>query len=294
MRIGFMGLGNIGYPMAAQLLEAGFEMTVHDLVRDKAAPLLDKGAKWGASLRETVENADTVITSLPGPSEVSAVFEAEGGLLASLHAGQVWVEMSTSDRGLITRLSHELGQKEVTTIEATVTGGVANAYIGQITVFVGGDKPTVDNLQPVFDAVAGKVIYLGALGNATVAKLITNMLAFVHEAALAEGLILGKRAGVALGPLLEAIQHSYAGSFVADVDAPRVLAGESGGSFGIGLALKDMRLTHELGETLDVALAFGSMATAALQRAEDRFGKDADTLDMVRLIEEELGERLQL
>ena len=293
MRIGFIGLGNIGYPMAAQLLNAGFELTVHDLVREKAERLIDRGATWGATLRDTVENADTVITSLPGPAEVSQVFEAADGLLASLKAGQVWLEMSTSDRELIIRLAGELAERQITTLEATVTGGVANAYVGNITVFVGGDRPTFESLQGVLDALAGKVVYLGELGNATVAKLITNMIAFVHEAALAEGMILGKRAGVALEPLLEAIQHSYAGSFVADVDGPRMLAGSYDASFPVRLALKDMRLTHQLGETLNVPLVFGSLATELLERSRAKYGEDSDTLAAVRCIEEDIGERLQ-
>ena len=289
MRIGFIGLGNIGYPMAAQLLNAGFELTVHDLVREKAERLIDRGA----TLRDTVENADTVITSLPGPAEVSQVFEAADGLLASLKAGQVWLEMSTSDRELIIRLAGELAERQITTLEATVTGGVANAYVGNITVFVGGDRPTFESLQGVLDALAGKVVYLGELGNATVAKLITNMIAFVHEAALAEGMILSKRAGVALEPLLEAIQHSYAGSFVADVDGPRMLAGSYDASFPVRLALKDMRLTHQLGETLNVPLVFGSLATELLERSRAKYGEDSDTLAAVRCIEEDIGERLQ-
>lgn len=293
MRIGFIGLGNIGYPMAAQLLEAGFDLTVHDLIRERADRLVDKGAHWGATLRDTVEGADTIITSLPGPKEVTQVFEADNGLLASLSGGQVWLEMSTSDRALITRLADGLAEKQVTTMEATVTGGVANAYTGNITVFVGGDKKTFESLRGVLDAVAGEVFYLGALGNATVAKLITNMLAFVHGAALAEGLILGKRAGIELAPLLEAIQHSYAGSFVADVDAPRVLDGNYDSSFGIGLALKDMSLTHALGKELDVPLVFGSLATEVLERTREKYGEEADTLEAVKLIEEEIGERLQ-
>ena len=170
MRIGFIGLGNIGYPMAAQLLEAGFELTVHDLVKEKAQRLIDQGAHLGETLRETVTDAATVITSLPGPTEVRQVFEAADGLLAHLKAGQVWLEMSTSDRELIVRLADQLADKQVATLEATVTGGVANAYSGNITVFVGGDRPTFESLHGVLDAVAGKVVYLGELGNATVAK----------------------------------------------------------------------------------------------------------------------------
>lgn len=293
MRIGFIGLGNIGFPMAAQLLEAGFEVTVHDLDQDKANCLIDKGAKWGATLQETVSDADTIITSLPGPQEVSQVFESDNGLLASLTPGQVWLEMSTSDRDLIIRLAKRLADKQVATLEATVTGGVANAYSGNITIFVAGDKTTYQSVSGVLDTLAGKVVYLGALGNATVAKLITNMISFVHEAALAEGLILGKRAGVALAPLLDAIQHSYAGSFVAEVDGPRVLSGTYDASFPVRLALKDMSLTHQLGESLDVPLVFGSLATERLERSQTRFGSNSDTLEMIKNIEEELGERLQ-
>ena len=293
MKIGFIGLGNIGYPMAAQLLEAGFDLTVHDLIEDKAKPLVERGAAWGASLGETVSGAETIITSLPGPTEVTQVFEGSSGLLSCLKPGQTWIEMSTSDRALITRISTELAAKQVQTLEATVTGGVANAYSGNITVFVGGEREAFLAHTSIFDALAGKVVYLGGLGNATVAKLITNMLAFVHEAVLAEGLILGKRAGVELTPLLEAIQNSYAGSFVADVDGPRILAGSYGSSFAVKLALKDMRLTQELATELEIPLAFGALVTNALQRSQTEYGPDSDTLLMVKRIEQETGVQLQ-
>src|SRR5206468_4598438 len=135
-----------------------------------------------------------------------------------------------------------------------------------------------------FDALAARVIYMGTLGSAMVAKLITNMLAFVHAAALSEGLLLGMKAGLVSDTLLEAIRQSYGGSFVADVDGPRALAGTYDSGFALDLALKDQRLIHALAGDHAVPLPFGGLATAALERAKARYGGQADCLRMMEAI----------
>ena len=263
---------------------------VHDLIRERAQSLEAAGARWASSPAETVSGCDAVITSLPGPREVKTVFE--GGIERTLVDGQTWIEMSTTDIGQLRDFARRLEMRGIHVLESPVTGGVANAYDAKITLFVGGDKPVFEAHRSVLEAMAARVIHLGALGNAMVAKLITNMIAFVNESALAEGLILGRRAGVAAEPLLDAIRHSYAGSFVADTDGPQLLAGIYRSSFALDLALKDMRLTQALANELNVPLPFGGLDEAILRRTKARYGGGADTLTLVKLMAEDCGVEL--
>ena len=293
MRIGFIGLGHAGYPMAANLLGAGFELTVHDLDRSKADRLVDRGATWAGSPGEAVRGADSVITSLPGPPEVRSVFESGDGLLESLREGQTWIEMSTTDVGQLRAFATRLTGNGVSVLESPVTGGVRAAYHREATLLVGGEQAVFEQRRPVLDAMASHVIYLGPLGNAMITKVLTSMIGLVHDSVLGEALVLGKRAGLATAPLLEAIQRSYAGSFVADVDGPRVLDGSYDVSFAVDLGLKDLRLAERLAADLNVPLTLVGLAVAALERAKASYGGDADVLMLVRKLEEDCGVRLQ-
>mgnify|MGYP003313058473 CR=1 FL=1 len=201
--------------------------------------------------------------------------------------------MSTNDKTLIRDIGMQLNCKGVSVLEAPVTGGVANVSLGKITLFVAGKESIYSRTLPIFQALAEEIIYLGKLGNATVAKLITNMIAFVHEAILAESLILGVKAGVNPHCLLNAIQKSYAGSFVANLDGPRILSGDYDSSFAIKLALKDMSLTLELAQQLSNPLLFGTLVTELLKNTQKQYGPDADTLMSYKIQEDEQNCALQ-
>ena len=259
MRIGFIGTGKIGNPMASQLLRAGFDLTVHDLRREAAANLVEAGAAWAESAAEAAEKGEAVITSLPGPPEIEAAVAGPGGVLEGLAAGTTWIDMSTGDRHLVVRLAAAAATRGADTLEATVSLGVKRAHEGRIAVFVGGEKAVYEKHRPVFDAVAETVIHVGPLGHATVAKRITNQLAFAHQVALSEGLMLGVGAGLDLRTLLEVIIHSYGASFVAENDGPRLLAGDFKAEFPLALACKDMRLTAMLADELDVPIELGAL-----------------------------------
>ena len=293
MKLGFVGLGNIGRPMAACLASSGFELAVHDLHESRAEPLLELGARWCKTPAEAASGAQAVITSLPGPAEVGQVFDGPSGLRGALQHGQTWIEMSTNDPETVKQIAGGLRPAGVRTLEATVTCGVALAKQGKATVIVGGEEDLFDSYRPVFDALADKVVYVGDLGCSTIVKLITNMLAFAHESVLAEGLVLGTKAGVDSQRLLNGIQASYAASFVAEVDGPRALAGTYDSEFSLALALKDMHLTRALAERLGIALPFGELASETLAKAAERFGADADTLFAIKLTEERNGVSLK-
>ncbi len=189
MHIGFIGLGNVGAPLARNLQRAGHALTVRDLDRDRAADLLDHGARWADSPRTLAEGAEVVITSLPSPAAVSVVMEAEDGVLAGLAPGAIWIEMSTTDAAEVRRLAGRAAETGVATLEAPITGGCHRAISGDISILVGGEPGDFTRCRPLLEAMGGTVLHVGPLGQASVLKVITNMLAFVHLVAAGEGLI---------------------------------------------------------------------------------------------------------
>jgi len=285
MKLGFIGLGHIGQPMALCLARAGHELIVHDLDESRAEPLVDLGARWSATSAGVCAGTEAVLTSLPGPPQVKDVLESENGLLAGFEPEQTWIEMSTSDAELLKSTATALQTRNMHVLESTVTGGVAFAKQAKATLLVGGDRPVYERFSSALNDIATTVVYVGPLGNSTVVKLITNMLAFVHEAALAEGLTLGIRAGVEPAALLEGIQKSYGGSFVADVDGPKALTRSYDSEFSLELALKDMRLTHALADQLGLNLSYGAAIEQTLEATAVRHGYGTDVLSVLEYIE---------
>jgi 3-hydroxyisobutyrate dehydrogenase len=286
MKIAFIGVGNIGFPMAQNFIAKGRSIVLHDLAKEKAEPLLARSAGWAASPREAAAGADIVITSLPGPPQVRTVMEGEKGVLAGIGKGATWVEMSTTEISQLKRLADEVAKRGGSTLETPVTGGVKNAYKGKIAVFCAGDRAVFDRVRPVLADTSAEQIFLGPLGAAMTAKLITNMLCFIHEMALGEGLMLGKRAGLDLPSLVEAIQSSYGGSFVCAADSPKILDGTYNTTFAIQHACKDMRLTTDMAESLNVPLDLAKYVQGFMEGARAKYGDGADCLAVVKMLEE--------
>ena len=288
MRVGFIGVGNIGFPMCQNVIAGGHNVAIHDLARAKAEPLLAKGATWAASAVEAVRGAQVVMTSLPGPRETKAVME-DAGVLGALEPGAVWCEMSTTDAEQLQRHAAAAKARGADALECPVTGGVRNAYKGKITIFVGGEAAVFERARPVLASTSANQFHMGPLGAAMTTKLITNMLCFVHEQALIEALMIGKRADIDLRTLVDAIQSSYGASFVAGVDTAKIFDGTYNTTFSIALALKDMKLMTEEAAALRVPLDLARFVMARMEKAQARFGPDADCLAVAQLSEAETG-----
>ena len=293
MKIGFIGLGNLGEHLAANLLRAGFAVTVHDLNPETAAGLIEAGAAWAASPKQTAEAADTVITCLPSPAAVANVMTAADGVLAGLGEGDTWIEMSTNDLNEVKRLAALAADKGVACLEAPVTGGVHKAAEGQITVLVGGDKAVYEAHLPAFQTMGGTVIYMGPLGSASVIKVITNMLAFIHLVAAGEALMLAKRGGLDLTTAFEAIKASSGNSFVHETESQVILNGSYNIGFTMDLACKDLRLAHQLGQAFEVPLELAGLVEQIFARARSQYGGGAWSSMVVKLLEDALGTDLR-
>ena len=293
MRIGFIGVGNLGVHLAGSLLRARFPLTVSDLDRQAADGLVAAGASWAASPREVAARSDSVITCLPSPAAVAAVVAGETGILAGLAPGGTWIDMSTNDRHEILRLADLAAATGIACLEAPVTGGVHMAASGEITVLVGGDKATYAAHLPAFRAIGAQVFHMGPLGSASVIKVITNMLAFIHLVAAGEALMLARRGGLDLGQAFHAIKASSGTSFVHETESQLVLNGSYDIGFTMDLACKDWGFAHDLGRELGVPLELAGLVEQIFVRARQQYGGGAWSTQVVKLLEDALGTELR-
>lgn len=291
--IAFIGLGELGGHLAASLLRAGYAVTGYDLDEAKIKALAGKGARPAADLRSAVKGADTVITCLPSPAATEAVLTGGDGIFVNLGRGATWIEMSTNDPDLIKELAARAAGFGIKTLEAPVTGGVHRAASGEITVLVGGDHDLFERYLPLFQAVGGEVIPIGDLGKASVIKVITNMLAFIHLLAAGEALTLAKCAGLDLKTAFQAIKASSGNSFVHETESQVILNGSYDIGFTMDLALKDLGIVQKIASDLSLPLDLAAMTEQTFRRAKSQFGGGAWSPKVVKLLEDAMGAELR-
>ncbi|MGI8711778.1 MAG: NAD(P)-dependent oxidoreductase [Solirubrobacteraceae bacterium] len=288
MRLGFIGLGNLGRQLAGSLVGAGFELTVYDHDETAARSLLAGGARWAESPCAVARVSDSVFTCLPSPGAIADVVCGGGGLLDGMHPGATWIDSSTNDRHELRRLAWLADARGVQCLEAPVTGGVHLAAAGRITVLVGGEQAVFESHRRVFEAIGGRIFYIGALGSASTMKVITNMLAFVHLVAAGEGLMLARRAGLDLGQSFEAIRASSGNSFVHETESQVILNGSYDIGFTLDLACKDLGFAHELARDHGVPLELAALVEQTFIRAREQYGGSAWSPMVVKLLEDAL------
>ncbi len=290
MNVGFIGLGHLGRHLAASVQRGGFALTVHD--RDAAA-VAALGVPSAGSPRLVAEVSDCVITCLPSPAAVTEVVAGPDGVLAGLAPGGIWIDTSTNDAHELERLAALAARQGVATLECPVTGGVHRAAAGEITVIVGGEVAVVASCRPLLEAMGGKVIHVGHLGQATRIKVITNMLAFIHLVAAGEALMLARRAGIDLATAYEVIASSSGSSFVHETESKLILNGSYDIGFTMDLALKDLGFAHDLGRELGVPLELAGLVEQTFVRAREQYGGQAWSTQVVKLLEDALGTDLR-
>ncbi|MGI9421543.1 MAG: NAD(P)-dependent oxidoreductase [Geminicoccaceae bacterium] len=288
-KIAFIGLGHLGRHLATSLVESEFDLAVHDLEAEAAAPLVEKGARFAPTLKAVAEGADVVITCLPSPAATETVLTSDDGILANLGRGATWIEMSTNDPDAIQALAARARQGGIETLEAPVTGGVHKAASGEITVLVGGDHQLFEAHRPLFEAMGGEVIHIGDLGQASVIKVITNMLAFIHLLAAGEALTLAKCAGLDLKTAFQAIRASSGNSFVHETESQVILNGSYDIGFTMDLVLKDLGITQKIAGACGVPLDLAGQTEQVFRRAKGHYGGDAWSPKVVKLLEDAMG-----
>ena len=291
--IGFIGLGSLGEGLCHSLVRAGYPVRVNDLNKALAQRLLEAGASWAETTADVCRDADVVITVLPSPAVSRLVVEGPGGVFDNLRPGGTWIEMSTTDMEDLLRLSEVARGKGIQVLECPVTGGVHLANSGEITVLVGGDEATFKGVEDILGTLGGEIIYMGKMGNASVVKVVTNMLAFIHLIAAGEAMMLPAKYGVDPDATYRAIRASSGNSFVHETESKLVLSGSYNVKFTMDLACKDLGLVNGIAEKLGVPLELGSMAQQIFRRARGLMGGNAQSPEVVRMIESACGLELR-
>ncbi len=284
-KIGFIGLGSLGEGLCNSLVKAGFAVTVNDLNKTLATRLLEEGAEWADTTADACKDADVVITVLPSPAISRKVVEGAGGVFDNLKPGGIWIEMSTTDMDDLLRLTEVAKAKGIKVLECPVTGGVHLANSGEITVLVGGEEGTFKHVEDILQTIGGEIIYMGKMGNASVVKVVTNMLAFIHLIAAGEAMMLPAKYGVDPDATYRAIRASSGNSFVHETESKLVLSGSYNVKFTMDLACKDLGLVNGIAEKLGVPLELGSMAQQIFRRARGLMGGNAQSPEVVRMLE---------
>ena len=288
-RLFFIGVGNMGNPMAANLIRAGYPLTVHDLDRSKAENLLALGAHWADSLEQGAAQADIALVSLPGPKQVREVMLGEGGLIAAMRSATTIIDTSTSAVDLVRELVDVAAERGIDFLEAPVTNAIDAAAAGKLSIFVGGAEAVFKKHQPLFNVIGEKIFHVGAPGNGATIKLLTNLLWFVSAAAIGEGLMLGAKAGIPLDTVWEAIKSSAGNSWVAEHDVPSIFAGHYDPSFSLALCCKDLGLINDIARSQGYTLPMGSHAQTLFEQAMAKYGESAAELHVVKMLEEKVG-----
>ncbi len=255
MKIGFIGTGRIGNPMARHVIEGGHQVSVHDLTRAATTNLEELGATWAATPREAASGCEVVFTSLPGPREVEAAALGEESILEGASEGSVYVDLSTSSPRLARRIYETYKARGVQVLDAPVSGGVPGAENASLSIMVGGDRAACERVRPVLQSFGERVIYCGPAGNGMVCKICNNLVTLSLAVFLPEALTLGVQAGVELDTLAGAISSGSGRSWVLEGKFPDTLfRGNLEPGFSLELAAKDMRLATELGRELGLPM----------------------------------------
>ena len=286
MKIGFIGLGNVGGKLASSLLRNNFDLTIRDLDERLTKPLKDLGAKVAKSPKELAEQTDLIITSLPSPEVSTEVMEASDGIINGLSENKIWLEMSTTDENEVKRLGEKVIAKKSIPMDGPVSGGCHRAATGNIAIFVGGERKAFEKILPALTVMGRKVLHTGELGSASVLKVITNYLASVHLVALGEAWTIAKKSNLDLAKTYKGIAISSGNSFVHETESQVILNGSYNINFTMDLVLKDTGLFDNLAKKLNAPLEISPQIVKIFKDGQKKYGSRAWSSMIVKRMED--------
>ncbi|WP_423916394.1 NAD(P)-dependent oxidoreductase [Candidatus Poriferisodalis sp.] len=298
-RVGFIGLGNVGGKLAGSLQRNGFELVVRDLDPAAMAPFLDVGVSEASSGAELAERCDVVITCLPTPAASAAVLEARDGVLAGFSSAalagpagsgsKIWAEMSTTDHHEVRRLGALVEAAGGTAIDCPVSGGCHRAATGNISIFAGGERDTFEAMLPLLTTMGRRILYTGALGSASILKVVTNYLATANLVSLCEALVTSQAAGMDLATAYEAIRISSGNSFVHETESQVILNGSRDINFTMDLVCKDIGLFADIAAEQGLPLELSPLLVDVFADGAARYGDREWSPNIIRRLEEATG-----
>ena len=286
MKVGFIGLGNVGGKLAGSLLRNNFDLTVRDLDENLTKSFKDLGAKVANSAKELAEKVDLIITCLPSPRICAEVMEADDGVINGLSENKIWLEMSTTDEAEIKRISKKIISKKAIPLDGPVSGGCHRAATGNIAIFVGGSRKAFDKILPALTVMGRKILHTGELGSATILKVITNYLASVHLVALGEAWTVAKKSNLDLAKAFKGIAVSSGNSFVHETESQVILNGSYNINFTMDLVLKDTGLFDNLAKKLETPLEISPKVVEIFKDGQKKYGSRAWSSMIVKRMED--------
>ncbi|HHY38594.1 MAG TPA: NAD(P)-dependent oxidoreductase [Clostridia bacterium] len=288
--VGFIGLGNMGLPMARNLLKKGFPLTVYDISSDRSAVLAREGARVAQSPTDLAGRCDIICCSLPEPKVSREVIAGESGIAAGLRPGSIVVELSTVPPSLIREMCQVVERRGGWLLDAGVAGGVPNAEKGTLTIMVGGDRLAYERASAALQAIGSNIFYMGPSGHGMIAKIVNNAIAHVNVVAAVEGMALGVKAGLSPDLLAEVLSKGSANSYQFENRVKgRLLKRNFKPGMKLHLAYKDSRLACELGNELGVPLFVTGVAHSVYQEGMSAGWADEDYVTIAKIWEKLLG-----
>ena len=286
MKVGFIGLGKMGHPMASNILKAGYELTIQDVRREACHDLEAAGAGWFDRPHEVAARSDVLLTSLPNPEVAEEVVLGDEGVFAGLAQGATYIDTGTNPPSFMRRISGIGQERGIHVLDAPISGGTVGARGATLTIFVGGLEEDLERVRPVLQTIGRKIVYMGPAGSGNAIKLINNLMLFVNYVGACEGVAMGARAGIDPRLLLDAITPSMGQSRILEHALEALLDGEAIGGT-TDLAVKDMRMVVDLAEELGVPVEVSALVRDILIRFHDERGRGQD--DYTELIQDYLN-----
>jgi 3-hydroxyisobutyrate dehydrogenase len=286
MRVGFIGLGNVGAKLSGSLLRNGVDLYVHDLETELVAGFVARGARDGGSPAQLMQACDTIITCLPSPAACAAVMEQ---MLPEMVPGKTWIEMSTTDASEVRRLAEQVNAVGAEAVECPVSGGCHRADTANISIFAGCSRPVFERVLPLLTLMGRRVLHTGDLGSASILKVMTNYLATANLLTVCEALVTMKAAGLDLATTYEAIKISSGTSFVHETESQLILSGSRDVNFTMDLVLKDIGLFQKIADDLGVPLELSPQIISIMQDGQARFGARAQSDRIIERLEQATG-----
>lgn len=286
MKVGFIGLGNVGAKLAGSLLRNNIDLTVHDLNENLAKEFAGRGAKAAKDPAQMMRECDAVITCLPSPAASDAVMQQ---MLGEVGSGKIWMEMSTTDEAEVKRLGAMVMERGGAAVDCPVSGGCHRAETGNISIFAGCDRPTFERIAPMLKTMGRRILHTGDLGSASVLKVITNYLATANLITCCEALVTAKAAGMDLNTAYEAIAISSGTSFVHETESQVILNGSRDINFTMDLVKKDIGLFQAVADRAGVPLEMNPLMISIFDDAIARYGEREFSPNIIRRLEEATG-----
>ncbi len=286
MKVGFIGLGNVGGKLSGSLLRNGMDLTVHDLNEELVDAFVARGAKKAEGPAQLMRDCDAVITCLPSPAASDAVMQQ---MLPEVTDGKIWMEMSTTDEAEVKRLGAMVMERGGAAVDCPVSGGCHRAATGNISIFAGCDRATFERIAPFLKTMGRRILHTGELGSASVLKVLTNYLATANLVTCCEALVTAKAAGMDLNTTYEAIKISSGTSFVHETESQVILNGSRDISFTMDLVKKDVSLFQQVADRHNVPLEISPMLVQIFEDGIERFGERELSPNIIRRLEEVTG-----